>query len=237
MLPLWRHRLLVVRPDVWPGICADTLKAPGNEAIRPVVSGWGERGWPLICRRPFQSELKELAAGGVAVGLPLPPAMGKQRLSFIVPCSALSAFSGKLWPDQTTSAPGITSARQEDISALFALGARHNIQPEATGSLLWETLTGLAYLSETSDFDVVWRLSHLEAENPDALRAFLHDLSKTACKLSVRLDGEIIFPDYRAVQWQELITADPDDEVLVKTLFSVALMPLRSLTDVRENMT
>ncbi|MCI1293120.1 MAG: malonate decarboxylase holo-[acyl-carrier-protein] synthase [Acetobacter sp.] len=229
MLPVWRHRLLVVRPDVWRGICADMQIDLDDAHTRDIVLDWADKGWPLICRRPYESELAEINAGGVALGLPLPPAMGKKRLGFVIPSYALSFFSGDSWPCNDISRPGLTSARLNDISLLGELGAQHGVAPEAAGSLLWETLTGLPYLSETSDFDVMWRLPASKLEDQEDLSAFLSDLDRTARKLSVRLDGEVIFPDGRAVQWQELHSARPDDEVLVKNLTSVELVPVRTL--------
>lgn len=231
MLPVWRHKLLVVRSDVWRGICADALVGLDDAYTKAIVLDWAFQGWPLICRRPYENEQKDIDAGGVAVGLPLPPVMGKKRLGFIVPSYALSSFSGASWPRSNVSRPGLTPARLNDIRLLTELGTKHGLFPEAAGSLLWEILTGLPYLSETSDFDVMWRLPASKIEDPEVLAAFLADLDQAASKLSVRLDGEVVFPNDRAVQWQELHSARPDDEVLVKTLTTVELVPARTLTD------
>ncbi|MBO1325421.1 malonate decarboxylase holo-[acyl-carrier-protein] synthase [Acetobacter sp. TBRC 12305] len=237
MLPIWRHRLLVVRQDVWREVCDATLLELDDDRARSVVQNWAMHGWPLICRRPCERERMEIEAGGVAVGLPLPPYMGKQRLSFILPPSGLESFSGPVWLGDDISFPGQTSARLHDIGQLTALGARHDLAPEAAGSFLWEAVTGMPYLSETSDFDVIWRLPSASMWDVDALSAFLDDLVRTARKLSIRMDGEIVFPGDRAVQWQELCSAQPDDEVLVKTIGSVSLVPVRNLTKARGKVT
>lgn len=125
---------------------------------------------------------------------------------------------------------GLAPERLNDIKLLTELGRAYGLVPQATGSLLWETITGLPYLSETSDFDVIWRVAGSKLQNADILAAFLADLAQIAGTLSVRLDGEIIFPQDRAVQWQELQSARSDEEVLVKTLTSIELMSVGILT-------
>ncbi|MFT9014673.1 MAG: malonate decarboxylase holo-[acyl-carrier-protein] synthase [Acetobacter sp.] len=232
MLSIWRHRLLVVRQDIWREVCDATPLALDDDHARSVVRNWAMSGWPLICRRPCQKERLEIEAGGVAVGLPLPPCMGKQRLSFMLPYSGLAGFSGAVWPQDNIASPGLTSARLQDVRQLTALGMRHGFAPEAAGSFLWEAVTGMPYLSETSDFDVIWRLPSASIGDVDALSAFLDDLEQTARRLSIRLDGEIVFPGDRAVQWQELCSARPDDDVLVKTVHSVSLVPVRNLIEI-----
>jgi phosphoribosyl-dephospho-CoA transferase len=41
------------------------------------------------------------------------------------------------------------------IASLLAVGARTGVEPSVFGSLLWEHLTGLAYLTPHSDLDVL----------------------------------------------------------------------------------
>lgn len=230
MLSVWRHKLLVVRPDVWRGICATVQQDVNDAATQAIVQDWMVKEWPVICRRPYAHEQNAEDGSGIAVGLPLPPIMGKKRLGFVVPEKAVSSFVGAMWPSGKVSSVGLTPERLNDIKLLTELGRAYSLVPQATGSLLWETITGLPYLSETSDFDVVWRVAGSKLQNADILAAFLADLAQIAGKLSVRLDGEIIFPQDRAVQWQELQSARSDEEVLVKTLTSIELLPVRDIT-------
>ncbi|MFS8371669.1 malonate decarboxylase holo-[acyl-carrier-protein] synthase [Acetobacter indonesiensis] len=229
MLSVWRHKLLVVRPDVWRGICATVQQDVNDAATQAIVQDWMVKEWPVICRRPYAHEQNAEDGSGIAVGLPLPPIMGKKRLGFVVPEKAISSFAGAMWPCGEVSSVGLTPERLNDIKLLTELGRAYGLVPQATGSLLWETITGLPYLSETSDFDVIWRVAGSNLQSAEILAAFLEDLTQIAGKLSVRLDGEIIFPHDRAVQWRELQSAHSDEDVLVKTLTSVELVPVRTL--------
>lgn len=216
MITLRRHALLVVEPQVWLAVAAAQPET--------LVRHWAKRGWPLIVRRPYASE-PELTDRVVPLGLPLPPTAGKRRLSFRVPMEALSPFTASVWPQAVTAQPGMTAARLADIKRLDALAQRHNVTPEPTGSLLWGAVTGLPYLSPSSDLDLLWRVDPACLD----IHAFLADLEQTAATLHTPLDGELIFPGDRAVQWRELVSASPGDEVLVKSLTGLSLTPARTL--------
>ncbi|MBB2205873.1 malonate decarboxylase holo-[acyl-carrier-protein] synthase [Gluconacetobacter takamatsuzukensis] len=210
-----RHALLVVEPSVW-GIAARTQPLAA-------VRDWAARGWPLICRRPLPSE-----TGGIALGLPLPPTLGKQRLSFLLPADALRPYEGSSCLSAHATCPALTDARREDLARLLAIGARYGVAPAVTGSLLWAGITGLPYLSDRSDLDLVW---HVEPDRTDigGLLNTLHDQEKT---FSMPLDGEVIFPGDRAVQWRELLhalSAPGEAEVMVKSLHSIGLVPVSTL--------
>jgi phosphoribosyl-dephospho-CoA transferase len=91
------------------------------------------------------------------------------------------------------------------------------------GSLLWQHLTGLPYLSGTSDLDLLWPVAGaVDARLLPALAALDADAP-------MRLDGEIVLPDGRGVNWRELHAAAPDEAVLAKQRDGLALCAARSL--------
>ncbi|SFN82265.1 malonate decarboxylase holo-[acyl-carrier-protein] synthase [Sphingomonas sp. OK281] len=191
-----RHRLVYLDPACWDGILAT------HPALRPVpaVVDWVAAGHPLIARRAVCDD----AAGLVPLGLPLPPSLGKQRLAVAVPVDAISSdLPPPLLAEAKQMAP---AAWQETITALVALDP----ETRCFGSLAWAYLTGLPYLSETSDLDVIWQV----ATGDDAAR-LAAALVRIDAEAPMRLDGEIVTPTGLAVQWREFASDAP--EVLAKT--------------------
>jgi phosphoribosyl-dephospho-CoA transferase len=82
--------------------------------------------------------------------------------------------------------------------------------PGACGSLLWQHLTGLAYLHDASDIDVLWRVTSL-----GQARAIADALPGIERRTGIRIDGEILSARGWGVHWRELATQAP--EILVKT--------------------
>lgn len=157
-------------------------------SVQPVVSEWIASGHPLIARRRLCSD----GEGLVPLGLPLPPARGKQRLAIAVPPEAIrSAGPPPLLVDAGVSAP---DAWQPTIAALVALDP----ETRCFGSLAWAFLTGLSYLSDTSDLDLIWR-----ASSPGDVAALIPALTSIAADAPMRLDGEMITPKGLAIQWRE----------------------------------
>ncbi len=190
-----RHRLVYLDPVRWDEILAThaTLRAI------PVVVDWVAAGHPLIARRPVCEDI----AGLVPLGLPLPPSLGKQRLAVAVPPDAiLSDAPPPLLSNALRSAP---VAWQRTVAALIALDP----ETRCFGSLAWAYLTGLSYLSETSDLDVIWQV----ANGDDAAR-LATSLVRIDTDAPMRLDGEIVTPTGLAVQWREFASDAP--ELLVK---------------------
>jgi phosphoribosyl-dephospho-CoA transferase len=84
------------------------------------------------------------------------------------------------------------------------------------GSLSWQTASGTQYMADNSDIDLL-----LFPDSEEQARAALRLLDEAEKEGHVRLDGEMIFPDGRAVAWKELLANTK--LVLVKTLDAVAL--------------
>ncbi len=174
-------------------------------ATEPLVAGWAEAGRPLVVRRPGCGD----EAGAIPLGLPLPRALCKRRLALSLPPRAIVAIAP---PPLLRSAASAAPANWGSaIDALLALdpGVR------TFGSLAWERLTGLAYLGEDSDLDLLWDLP--EPDRVDSLLASIAGIERQA---PMRLDGEIL-GRIGAVNWRELTAGG---EMLVKALTGVRLM-------------
>jgi phosphoribosyl-dephospho-CoA transferase len=212
-----RHDLLHVAPKIWASVLA--LSPP--LADLPLLGEWADRGWPVIVRRRGEADNRHL----VPVGVPLPPAAGKRRIAILIPPEGVLQRSRPPLLDATASAadPNWRST----IDALVALGARSGVEPAAFGSLLWQHLTGLAYLTLHSDLDVLWPIP----ANFD-VHSLICGIAQVQRDAPLRIDGEIIFPDGSAVNWRELWdahqAADGATE-LAKTMESVQLLDVASL--------
>jgi phosphoribosyl-dephospho-CoA transferase len=113
-------------------------------------------------------------------------------------------------------------AWQPTIAALLALGSTLGIAPRVYGGLLWQHVTGLAYLSPTSDLDLLWRVGDQRAAT-----ALLGGLGRLDAASPMRLDGELELPDGGGVNWREL--AGGTREVLVKSMAGVTTRPVGDL--------
>jgi phosphoribosyl-dephospho-CoA transferase len=193
---LARHSMVKVTAAGWTAV----MKRYPELASEPIVAGWAHVGRPLVVRRPACSD----TAGLVPLGLPLPPSHGKRRIAVSLAAADIVAFAQPpLLADAVAAAP---PAWRETIEKLVQLLP----ETRAYGSLAWQHLTGLPYLSEGSDLDLLWPLS-----SADKTGILLSDIARIAKQSPMRLDGEITGPA-GGVQWRELTGTD-EDEVLVKS--------------------
>jgi phosphoribosyl-dephospho-CoA transferase len=208
--PRRRHDLVRAEPSAWRAV----LAVRPDLADLPWVAGWAARGWPLMVRRPAGVE----AEGRVPLGLPLPPSAGKLRLAFDLPPGALGAPEPP--PLLSVAAASAAPAWRETLERLLALDPDVRV----FGALAWQTLTGLDYLSPTSDIDLLWPMPPA-GRLDDRLAA----IAAIEAEAPMRLDGEVVRRDGAAVNWREL--ASGADEVLVKRLDCVALQSRRTILE------
>jgi phosphoribosyl-dephospho-CoA transferase len=186
--PLRRHQLVRVRPAAWTLL----LRARPDLAGEPLLQDWATLGRPLIARRRGP-----LDGDGVLLGLPLPPSAGKRRIAVemragdIVSVSPLPCVSEVLG-----TAP---VAWQPCLQELSGLSRAYGVRSGVFGSLCWQWLTGLTYLSPRSDADIAWSLPR-----PDRLERFLDDLADIDARAPMRLDGELVRADGAGANWREL---------------------------------
>jgi phosphoribosyl-dephospho-CoA transferase len=193
----------------------------------PLVGSWADREWPVIVRRRAEADGPAL----VPVGLPLPPAAGKRRITLLLPPEGVLQRSSP--PFLRTAARVADPGWRSTIASLLAVGARAGVEPAAFGSLLWQHLTGLAYLSPHSDLDLLWPVP----AGFDVL-SLLFSIAEVQRHGPLGIDGEIIFPDGSAVNWRELWNAHQTADqttVLVKSMEGVRLLDIASLPGVGQH--
>lgn len=207
-----RHDLLQVDPLIWQAM----LEAHPNLDALPLVGDWASNGWPVIVRRRMAGDVID----GLPAALPLPPCHGKQRVGFrLAPDKGLVALPPVLLRDAAAAAP---AAWQPVIAALQALGDKTGAVPRVFGALLWQHITGLPYLSASSDLDLLWAV-----DSESAATALIAGLVRLDAASPVRLDGELELPDGGGVNWREW--AQADDGVLVKTMDGITARRISGL--------
>ena len=162
---LARHDLLTVAPAAWAKLLEERSDLNGI----PYLADWAERGWPVIVRRRVPGE----DTACIPAGLPLPQSLGKRRIGLTLSPTGVTHRSGMTLTEARGAAP---AAWQSTLDALIAHGADYSFVPRVFGGLLWQALTGLPYLTATSDLDLLWLcpaaidrafldgLAHIEAE-------------------------------------------------------------------------
>lgn len=210
-----RHQLLWVEADAWREALAAQLPQ-WPQLDLPVLRNWAASGRPLIARRPQGDEPE----GSLAVGVPLPPSLGKLRIALHI--SPAAVVKRRAWLPLRETLGAAPRAWRPLLDSVLALGQSSGFIPAVFGSLLWQHLTGLEYLSATSDLDLLW------PPTPGADgRGLLHGLAELD-QGTPRLDGELLLAGGQGVQWRELHQAlrCTGAQVLVKSLNGVQLKPV-----------
>ena len=204
--PPGRHDLVFVSPAGWRAM----LDARSDLASESLLARWPKMRWPTIRRRSVPGE-----ASGLALGLPLPPSAGKKRISFLVDIGHVAAVARP---------PSLRQARAyaprnwwPTLDRLDALAFRHSVDARVFGSLAWQSLTGLDYVTTSSDLDVLF-----EFRRETDIDRFVADVAAIEADAPMRLDGELMGTDGGAVNWREFHGGASD--LLVKRIESVVLL-------------
>ncbi|HTH96740.1 MAG TPA: malonate decarboxylase holo-[acyl-carrier-protein] synthase [Stellaceae bacterium] len=206
MMPA-RHDLVYLESAAWGAIVASRA-----DLAEPVVAGWAEAGRPLVMRRAMANEV--VANGMVPLGLPLPPSLGKRRIAVQAPFAAIAQVTP---PPLLSVAMAIAPpAWQPALAAIDQLAEAHGFAARIFGGLAWQHVTGLEYLSATSDLDLLLPLP------ADGLETLLAGLAAIEAEAPMRLDGELVRADGVAVHWRELHQGVA--EIMAKTPVAIVLM-------------
>ncbi|MHB0771220.1 malonate decarboxylase holo-[acyl-carrier-protein] synthase [Bradyrhizobium sp. 5.13L] len=204
--PPGRHDLVFVSPAGW----REMLDARHDLTTDALVVRWAKMGWPTIRRRPLPCE-----ASGLALGLPLPPSAGKKRISLLVDIDRVASVARP---------PSLRQARAyaprswwPTLDRLDMLARRRAVDARVFGSLAWQSLTGLDYVTSHSDLDVLF-----EFRRETDIDRFVADVAEIEVDAPMRLDGELMGADGAAVNWRELHGGAR--ELLVKSIERVVLL-------------
>lgn len=204
-----RHDLVWLTGRGW-GAALERALPGQHEAIEQ----WRRADWPAVVRRADIG----LAAGQVSLGVPLPPTPDgiKGRIGLNASEIDVAQHRNALaLPDALRAAP------QHWRPALDVLA--DSLPLQAYGSLAMQAITGQAYLTPSSDIDLLFFPADAKA-----LHAGLALLEQYAATLP--LDGEIVFPSGAAVAWKEWLVAGRNEaRVLVKDAGAVRLAPMSEL--------
>ena len=204
--PPGRHDLVFVSPEGWRAM----LDARDDLAADSLLARWPKMRWPTIRRRALPCE-----ATGLALGLPLPPSAGKKRVSLVVDIDHVVSVARP---------PSLRQARAyaprnwwPTLDRLDGLALRHSVDARVFGSLAWQSLTGLDYVTGRSDLDVLF-----EFRRETDIDRFVADVAAIETDAPMRLDGELMGADGAAVNWREFHGGA--SELLVKSLERVVLL-------------
>jgi phosphoribosyl-dephospho-CoA transferase len=216
--PPWlrRHRLLWIARLHHDAVIADIP----DRSLRSIVADWLAADWPLVVRQQSTGQACLGASEPVAVGMPLPLALGRRRIALMV---ASRSIAGSAPPPLLRDV--IARVPQSRRAALLQLAKRTDsigLTVRVYGSMAWEALTGCTYLTPHSDIDLLWRPS-----TPKQLATAIAMLARWEADSGVRADGEILFGDDDAVPWREWMreARRSDDDHSARVLVKAASGP------------
>ena len=208
-----------IRPE-----CHGTVAGQVSDSeVHSQVAAWLAADRPLVvARQPCGALLSD----SISVGLALPPAQGKRRIALSVAADGIARHALPLpLADAIAHAP---AAWQPSLAELDAAATHIDIELRVFGSLAWQALSGLNYMTLKSDIDLLWHpLSNEQLQHGIAL------LQRWEQSSGLRADGEVLFGAGSAVSWREWATlkSGDDQRVLVKRASSAELVAARELLE------
>ncbi len=223
-MQLSRHTLVWIRPECHAAVAAQVT----DDAMRVPVAAWLAADRPLVVARQSCDEVLSdtIAPNTIAVGLALPPAQGKCRIALSVSANDIVRYSPPLrLTDAIAHAP---VAWQPALAELDAAAMNIDIELRVFGSLAWQALSGMQYLTPQSDIDLLWH-----PQSNAQLQQGIELLEHWEQSSGLRADGEVLFGASSAVSWREWVTlkSGNDQRVLVKRSSSAELVEARELLE------
>jgi phosphoribosyl-dephospho-CoA transferase len=187
-----------------------------------------DRHAPLLQVEPFSTgngNLDTNSAATIATGLALPPTLGKRRIALNVAAQDIARYSQPLLlADAIAHAP---AGWQSALGELDAAASDIGIELRVFGSLAWQALSGIQYLTPRSDIDLLW-----QPQSNEKLQQGIALLAGWERSSGLRADGEVLFGG-DAVSWREWATlkSGGDQRVLVKRISSAELVAADELLE------
>ena len=201
---LRRHQLVRLNARGWAAVRA----LAWDDEARACLSFWAAECMPLVVTQ----QPDRLAAGQIALGLCAPLRWNRRRLALQVP------MNGILFFDEFPKAASIKALLPAELRGPWEV-LTGQLTARIYGSFGWQHMTGLDYRHADSDLDLC--VSVEDAAAADLAAAALSQ----AAFIRPRIDGELVFPDGRAVAWREWQPWREHrvDRILVKRLQGVAM--------------
>jgi phosphoribosyl-dephospho-CoA transferase len=203
-LALHRHDLVWLETGSDDGMGLD----PADEDVRSRVREWIVKDRPFVVR---QQGTQVLRTGRVALGLPLPPNADKRRIALTAPRPMIRRVSRA--PALPDVIPHVPWHWRPPLAHLRQRAEAIGIAFHVFGSAAWQALTGLAYVTDASDVDLLWHPA-----TPAQLTEGVAILDAWQRVSGIPADGEIVFGDDEAVAWREWQRRGNHAHVLVKRL-------------------
>jgi len=203
-LTLHRHDIVWLEARSDDGIGLD----PADEDVRSRVREWIAAGRPFVVR---QQGAQVLRTGPVALGLPLPLDANKCRIALTAHRRMIRRVSRA--PPLSDVIPHVPWHWRPPLALLRQRAEAIGIAFRVFGSAAWQTLTGLAYVTDASDIDLLWRPA-----TPTQLADGVTILDAWQRDSGIPADGEIVFGDDDAVAWREWRERGDHAHLLVKRL-------------------
>lgn len=208
-----------IRPECRAAVAAQVT----DGEMHAQVAAWLAADRPLVVAR---QPCGEVLSDTIATGLALPPAQGKRRIALSVAANDIVRYTPPLrLADAIAHA---SDAWQLALAELDAAAIHIDLELRVFGSLAWQALSGIQYLTPQSDIDLLWQpLSNTQLQQGIALLARWEQSS------GLRADGEVLFGGSSAVSWREWATlkSGSDQRVLVKRASSAELVAARELLE------
>ncbi len=144
----------------------------------------------------------------MALGLPLP---ARRRIALTLPSRTIEDVSSP--PTLVAVIPHLPPSWQPALVSLRQRAEAIDVSFRVFGSAAWQMLTGLPYVTDKSDIDLLWHPA-----SRSQLAAGVALLEAWQPVAGMRADGEIVFGDDDAVAWREWSRHDRHACVLAKTL-------------------
>lgn len=211
----YRHNRVWLSASGWQRACA-----AANKAHSPELERWAANDWPLIVRRSEST----VSADSLGLGLALPPDAHtglKTRIPLTVYLNDIARHEPPLALAEVASI--LPSSWRDACADLTHDLIDAQLELRVYGSVALQAITGLPYLTTTSDIDVLfYPRTHAQ------LQQGLHLLQ--TCAQGLPLDGEIVFPSGLAVAWKEWAeAARSSHKVMVKSMTNLNLMSVDAL--------
>lgn len=205
-----RHDLVWLDPEI-------NVATFAGEQQAEYSRNWVKNGFPLVVAR--QSDEQARGSNQIILGFTLPSAPSRTRVMLRVNRDAIIRHSRPLLISDTIHfAP---QSWRIGLNNLVALFEKYEIVARVYGSLSSETLTGMRYLDEASDLDLL-----LEIGDETNLSSLIPELENFPMSLPC-IDGEILSPTGWGVAWRELSSAlrkDTPGKVLAKSFREIRLI-------------
>lgn len=187
MSALHRHQLAFLSPAAWARIHTDDWDDQASECLLH----WARQGLPLVVAQQgptlFQASIK--------LGLPAPTRWGRRRLALSARPEELLFLDEFPWAHKALKLlPAAARAAWAELNRALA---GQGLAARVYGSYGWQLLSGLDHVRKDSDIDL-WLAVNGPAQ-ADAAAACLQGFEAN----TLRLDGELVFPDGQACAWRE----------------------------------